>query len=65
MKSTIEYTDEPLGDLKVIDDLLPPPEQLAFKEETVKVTISLSKIRCPQTSSGRVTGSSSGMGPPC
>ena len=43
MKKRIEYTDEPLGDLRIVDDFLPPPEQLAFKEETVKVTISLSK----------------------
>ena len=43
MKKRIEYTDEPLGDLRIVDDFLPPPEQLAFKEETVKITISLSK----------------------
>jgi uncharacterized DUF497 family protein/predicted DNA binding CopG/RHH family protein len=43
MKERIEYTDEPLGDLRVVEDFLPPPEYLAFKEETVKVTIALSK----------------------
>lgn len=43
MKKSISYTDEPLGDLRVIDDFLPPPSQLAFKEESLKVTISLSK----------------------
>jgi len=43
MKKNIEYTDEPLGDLKVVDDFLPPPEELAFREEDVKVTLSLSK----------------------
>ena len=43
MKSKIKYTDEPLGKLKVIDDFLPPPEGLVFKEENVKVTITLSK----------------------
>ena len=43
MKKKIKYTDEPLGDLRVIKDFLPPPEELAFKEDTVKVTISLSK----------------------
>lgn len=32
-----------MGKVKVIKDFLPPPEELAFKEETVKVTISLSK----------------------
>jgi predicted DNA binding CopG/RHH family protein len=43
MKRKIKYKDEPLGNLQVIEDFLPPPEQLAFKEETVKVTIALSK----------------------
>jgi predicted DNA binding CopG/RHH family protein len=39
----IKYTDEPMENVKVIDDFLPSPEELAFKEENVKVTISLSK----------------------
>ena len=43
MKKRIEHTDEPLGDLRVIEDFLPSPEQLAFREENVKVTIALSK----------------------
>ena len=43
MKRKIKYKDELLGDIQVIEDFLPPPEQLAFKEETVKVTIALSK----------------------
>jgi len=43
MGAKIEYTDEPLGQVKVIKDFLPSPEELAFREESVKVTISLSK----------------------
>jgi predicted DNA binding CopG/RHH family protein len=43
MKRKIKYTDEPMGDLKVVKDFLPPPDQLVLKEERVKVTISLSK----------------------
>jgi predicted DNA binding CopG/RHH family protein len=43
MSVKITYTDEPLGNLKVIPDFLPTPEELAFREETVKVTITLSK----------------------
>ena len=43
MKKKITYTDEPLGDVQVVEDYLPPPEQLVFKEENVKVTLSLSK----------------------
>ena len=43
MKRTIEYTDEPIGDVKIIQDFLPPPKDLILKEENVKVTISLTK----------------------
>jgi predicted DNA binding CopG/RHH family protein len=43
MKTKIKYTDEPMGDIKIIDDFLPPPDQLAFKEDNIKVTITLSK----------------------
>jgi predicted DNA binding CopG/RHH family protein len=43
MKNKIKYTEEPMGRLKVIEDFLPPPSQLALKEENVKVTISLNK----------------------
>lgn len=43
MKSKIRYTDEPMGKLRVINDFLPPPDQLVLKEENVKVTISLKK----------------------
>ncbi len=43
MKKKIKYTDEPLGDVKVMDDFLPPPQELAFKEDQVKVTIGLTK----------------------
>ena len=39
----IKYTNEPTDKVRVIDDFLPSPEELALKEETVKVTISLSK----------------------
>jgi predicted DNA binding CopG/RHH family protein len=43
MKSKIKYTEEPMGDLRVIKDFLPPPDQLVLKEDNVKVTISLKK----------------------
>jgi len=32
-----------MGDLEVVKDFLPPPDQLVLKEDRVKVTISLSK----------------------
>jgi len=43
MKTKIKYSDGPIGDVKVVRDMLPPPQELAFKEEQVKVTIGLSK----------------------
>ena len=43
MSAKIKYTDEPLGDIKFVRDFLPPPEQLAFREEGIKVTLALSK----------------------
>jgi len=43
MKKNNEYTDEPLGDIRVIDDFLPPPEELVFKEDNVKITLGLSR----------------------
>ena len=43
MTAKIKYTDEPIGKVKVISDFLPSPEELALKDETVKVTIALSK----------------------
>jgi predicted DNA binding CopG/RHH family protein len=43
MKKKIKYSEEPLGKVKVIADFLPSPEELALQDETVKVTISLSK----------------------
>ena len=43
MKSKVKYSDQPIGKLRVVDDFLPPPEDLVFKEENVKVTMSLSR----------------------
>jgi predicted DNA binding CopG/RHH family protein len=43
MKKKTKYTDEKLGEVKIIKDFLPKPEELVFKEDTVKVTLNLSK----------------------
>ena len=43
MKKQTSYTDEDLGDVKTIMDFLPSPENLAFREDGVKVTLALSK----------------------
>ena len=39
----IKYTDEPIGKIKIQPDFLPSPDKLVLKEETVKVTLSLTK----------------------
>ena len=43
MTARIKYTDEPIGNPRVIADFLPAPEDLVFREEGVKVTLALSK----------------------
>jgi hypothetical protein len=43
VKRRIKYTYEPMGELRVVKDFLPPPDQLVLKEENVKVTIALRK----------------------
>lgn len=43
MKKKMTYSNEPMGKVKVVKDFLPSPEELALKDETVKITISLSK----------------------
>lgn len=43
MTKKIVYTNEPLGTIEVVADFLPSPAELAFKEDGVKVTLSLSR----------------------
>ena len=43
MKKKIKYTDEPMGEIEIIEDFLPPPEELVFKKDNTKVTIALSR----------------------
>ncbi len=43
MAKKIKYSDEEIGDFKVIPDFLPRPEQLVLKEETVKITLALNR----------------------
>ena len=43
MSRKIKYTNEPIGKLKVVKDFLPSPDELAFKDEGVKITLALSK----------------------
>jgi predicted DNA binding CopG/RHH family protein len=43
MSGKIKYTNELMGEPKVIKDFLPSPAELAFNDEAVKVTLALSK----------------------
>jgi len=43
MKNQIRYTDEPLGEINLVQDFLPKPSELVKKEDTVKITLTLTK----------------------
>ncbi len=43
MSKKIVANDKPIGKLTRAKDFLPPPSQLVLREETVKVTLALSK----------------------
>ncbi len=43
MTAKTKYSDEPLGEIEIVEDFLPRPADLAFEDETVKITIVLSK----------------------
>ena len=43
MKKKIKYSNEKIGKVEIVKDFLPKPEELVFKEDTVKVTLNLSK----------------------
>ncbi len=38
-----KYTNEPIGRLKIVNDFLPKPQDLILKEDTIKVTLMLSR----------------------
>lgn len=42
-KRKVKYTDNSIGKIKIVDDFLPEPKDLVLKEETTKITISLTK----------------------
>ncbi len=43
MNRKIEYTDEPMGKVRKVDDFLPSPKELALEDDTIKITISLTR----------------------
>jgi predicted DNA binding CopG/RHH family protein len=42
MSKRIQYSDEPIGEIKLIADFLPSPEELLLKNKNTKITITLS-----------------------
>ncbi len=42
MSKQIQYSEGEIGDFKIIPDFLPTPSEMAIKNESTKVTISLS-----------------------
>lgn len=43
MHVRIKYSDEPIGEPRIVRDFLPSPEELVFREADVRITITLSK----------------------
>ncbi len=37
-----KYSNEPMGDLSLVADFLPSPEEFLLKQQNIKITISLS-----------------------
>jgi hypothetical protein len=42
MKDKIVYRDGPIGKVQIVPDFLPSPAELAFRDESTKVTLALS-----------------------
>jgi len=42
MSKQIQYSNEPIGEFKLVTDFLPSPAELALKNKNTKITISLS-----------------------
>ncbi|MFZ5737495.1 MAG: hypothetical protein ACOY6K_11495 [Pseudomonadota bacterium] len=42
-RPTVKYSKGEIGRVRVVDDFLPPPDQLVLREANVKVTLSLSQ----------------------
>jgi hypothetical protein len=43
MNKRIKYSKGSIGAVRIVEDFLPPPNELVVKEDVEKVTISLSK----------------------
>lgn len=42
-KRKVKYTDESIGKIRIVDNFLPEPKDLVLREETAKITLTLTK----------------------
>jgi predicted DNA binding CopG/RHH family protein len=42
-EKTRRYTEGEIGEFRIVEDFLPPPDELVLREPTMKVTLSLSR----------------------
>jgi predicted DNA binding CopG/RHH family protein len=42
-RRTVRYTKGEIGDVRVVEDFLPSPDDLVIADDTVKVTLSLTR----------------------
>ncbi|MCF6319442.1 MAG: BrnA antitoxin family protein [Proteobacteria bacterium] len=42
MNKKIQYSNGPVGNINIVSDFLPSPEELVLKQQNTKITISLS-----------------------
>ena len=40
---TVRYTKGEIGKVRIVEDFLPPPEDLVLAEDNIKVTLSLTR----------------------
>ncbi|MDO8413165.1 MAG: hypothetical protein Q7S51_05165 [Gallionellaceae bacterium] len=43
MNAQKPYTHEPINDIRAAADILPTPDDLAYREDSIKITITLSR----------------------
>jgi hypothetical protein len=54
MRRNANYKHEPMGELELVEDFLPPPDRLVLNEDGVMVTISLRKHSVRQDQRSRI-----------
>ena len=42
-RKPVKYSKGEIGDIRIVEDFLPAPDQLVLREDNVKVTLSLSR----------------------